>query len=102
MSMVHASSGFLDRPTTRCAPNRQVFAGIAKATLGEQSVVDWDAMVGDYALIRDKIEAVFPDLAGYNERIRDPGGFQLPNSAQQRVWKAKSGKARDGVSGRIS
>ena len=29
----------------------------------------------------------------YNERILAPGGFQLPNTAQQRIWKTDSGKA---------
>lgn len=97
MSMVHASSGFLEPPSDHVRSEPAIVAGIAKATLGARSVVDWDAMVGDYALIRDKIEAVFPDFAGYNERIREPGGFQLPNSAQQRIWKTDSGKANFAV-----
>jgi anaerobic selenocysteine-containing dehydrogenase len=50
-------------------------------------------MVADYDRIRDKIEAVFPDFADYNERIRRPGGFHLPNSAALRIWKTDTGKA---------
>ena len=97
MSMVHASSGFLAPPSDQVRSEPAIVAGIAKATLGSRSVVDWDAMAGDYALIRDKIEAVFPDFEGYNDRIREPGGFQLPNSAQQRIWKTDSGKANFAV-----
>lgn len=97
MSMVHASSGFLEPPSDQVRSEPAIVGGIAKATLGDRSVADWDALVGDYALIRDKIEAVFPDFAGYNERILAPGGFQLPNTAQQRIWKTDSGKANFAV-----
>jgi len=93
MSMVHASSGFLAPPSDDVRSEPAIVAGIAKAVLRGKRDVDWDAMVGDYALIRDKIEAVFPDFAGYNDRIREPGGFQLANSAQQRIWKTPTGKA---------
>jgi molybdopterin-dependent oxidoreductase alpha subunit len=97
MSMVHASCGFLAPPSEQVRSEPAIIAGIARATLGARSVVDWDELVGDYALIRDKIEAVFPDFQGYNERILVPGGFQLPNAAQNRVWKTASGKANFAV-----
>jgi molybdopterin-dependent oxidoreductase alpha subunit len=93
MSMVHASSGFLAAPSDDVRSEPAIIAGIAKAVLGSKGNIDWDALVGDYARIRDKIEAVFPDFADYNARIRQPGGFQLPNSAQQRLWKTANGKA---------
>ena len=50
---------------------------MARATI-PQSGIDWDALEGNYDLIRDKIEAVFPQLfKDYNARIRQPGGFHL-------------------------
>jgi molybdopterin-dependent oxidoreductase alpha subunit len=93
MSMVHASTGFLHPPSAEAKSEPAIISGIAKATLGSRSRVDWDAMTADYDVIRDKIEAVYPDFQGFNERIRVPGGFQLPNTAQQRVWKTASGRA---------
>ena len=93
MSMVHASTGFLAPPSEFCKSEPAIIGGIAKATLAGRSVVDWDALVGDYDLIRDRIEAVFPEFEAFNDRIRIPGGFQLPNSAQQRIWKTASGRA---------
>ena len=40
--------------------------------------IDWDFFVDDYDRIRDKIEAVFPQLfADFNKRIRHPGGLHL-------------------------
>jgi molybdopterin-dependent oxidoreductase alpha subunit len=93
MSMVHASRGFLNPPSDEVRSETAIVAAIAKATLREKSVVDWDALAGNYDLIRDAIEAVFPDFEGYNDRIRKPGGFQLPNSAAMRIWNTTSGKA---------
>lgn len=93
MSMVHASRGFLNPPSDQVMSEPAIIAGIAKATLGARSAVDWDALAADYSLIRNGIEAVFPNFEGYNDRIKLPGGFQLPNPAAMRVWKTPTGKA---------
>ncbi len=93
MSMVHASRGFLKPPGAQVRSEPWIVAGLAKATLGAKGGIDWDGYAADYDRIRDKIEAVFPDFADYNRRIREPGGFHLPNSAAQRIWKTASGKA---------
>ncbi|RYX89205.1 MAG: FdhF/YdeP family oxidoreductase [Bradyrhizobiaceae bacterium] len=93
MSMVHASRGFLNPPSDQLKSEPAIIAGVAKATLCQRSVVDWDALAGDYALIRNGIEAIFPDFVGYNDRIKQPGGFQLPNTAAMRIWKTPTGKA---------
>ncbi len=93
MSMVHASRGFLKPPSEHVRSEPWIVAQIAKATLGARGGIDWDGFAADYDLIRDKIEAVFPDFADYNARIRQPGGFHLPNSAAMRVWKTDTGKA---------
>lgn len=93
MSMVHASKGFLDPASPHLRSEPAIVAGIAKATVGNAHV-DWEAMVGDYSLIREKIEAVFPIFEDFNRRIQDPGGFLLPNPAASRVWNTPSGKAQ--------
>lgn len=91
--MVHASRGFLKPPSGELRSEPWIIGNIARATLADRVPVDWDALVGDYALIRDKIEGVFPDFAGYNARVAQPGGFQLVNSAAMRIWKTPTGKA---------
>jgi molybdopterin-dependent oxidoreductase alpha subunit len=93
MSMVHASAGFLRPPGDQLRSEPAIIAGIAKATLGAKGGIDWDALAGNYALIRDRIEAVFPEFEAFNDRIRQPGGFALPNAAAQRIWRTGSGKA---------
>jgi molybdopterin-dependent oxidoreductase alpha subunit len=93
MSMVHASRGFLNPPSEMLKSEPAIVAGIAKATLGDRYGIDWDGMVADYDLIRDKIEIVFPDFKDFNKRVRVRGGFRLDVAASDRRWKTESGKA---------
>ncbi|ADH90808.1 oxidoreductase alpha (molybdopterin) subunit [Ancylobacter novellus DSM 506] len=93
MSMVHASTGRADPASEHLKSEPAIIAGIAKATLGTRSVVDWDRLIGDYDLIRDDVEAVFPIFDGYNTRIKVPGGFHLTSLARERIWATPSGKA---------
>jgi molybdopterin-dependent oxidoreductase alpha subunit len=93
MSMVHASSGLIDPPSPQLKSEVAIVCGVAKATLPDCGI-DWDWYAADYNRIRDKIEAVFPQLfADFNARIRQPGGFHLANPPRQRVWKTPTGRA---------
>jgi molybdopterin-dependent oxidoreductase alpha subunit len=93
MSMVHASGGRNKPASEHLMSEVAIIAGVAKATLGNRTVVNWDGFVADYDLIRDAIEAVLPIFQGYNARIRVPGGFHLTSTARERIWTTPSGKA---------
>jgi molybdopterin-dependent oxidoreductase alpha subunit len=93
MSMVHASKGFLKPPGPLLRSEPWIIAEIARATLGDDTGIGWASLAGNYALIREKIEAVFPEFESFNARLRQPGGFQLPNAAADRSWDTASGKA---------
>tara|TARA_R110000851_G_scaffold165169_2_gene310052 strand:+ start:261569 stop:263830 length:2262 start_codon:yes stop_codon:yes gene_type:complete len=92
MSMVHASRGSLQPASDELRSEPAIVAGIARATL-PRSVVDWEALIGNYDRIRDKIEEVFPDFYDFNQRIREPGGFRLRVGASNREWDTPDGKA---------
>jgi molybdopterin-dependent oxidoreductase alpha subunit len=93
MSMVHASSGLITPPSEHLKSEVAIVCGMAKATLPDRGI-DWDSYVADYDRIRDKIEAVFPDLfADFNKRIRQPGGFHLAIPPRERVWNTATGRA---------
>ena len=67
---------------------------LAAATLGERSTVDWASLVADYDRIRERIERVVPGFDDYNRRVREPGGFYLPNLARdRREFTTTTGKA---------
>ena len=91
-SMVHASGGVLEPLSAEMKSEPAIIAGIAEATLGKFPL-DWQALVEDYDVIRNHIEAVIPGFDNFNERIAQPGGFYLGNSARERRWNTASGKA---------
>ncbi len=91
-SMVHASSGRVEvMDNIRSEP--AIICGIAQAVLGETSEIDWQAMANDYSVIREHISRVIPGFIDFNQRIEQPGGFYLGNSARSLDWKTKSAKA---------
>jgi anaerobic selenocysteine-containing dehydrogenase len=56
--------------------------------------VDWDALVSDYDRIRDHIERVVPGFDDYNVKVRQPGGFYLPNLPRdKREWATPTKRA---------
>jgi len=61
--------------------------------LEHRTTVDWEMLASDYDRIRVKIERVVPGFHDYNVRVREPGGFYLPNPARERVFNTASGKA---------
>jgi molybdopterin-dependent oxidoreductase alpha subunit len=92
MSMVHASRGKLKPAAPGLLSEPAIIAGIARAAL-PRTVTDWEGMVANYDLIRDKIEQVFPDFFDFNRRVRQPGGFRLRVGASNREWDTPDGKA---------
>jgi molybdopterin-dependent oxidoreductase alpha subunit len=93
MAMVHASHGLVDPPSEHLKSEIAIICGMAKATLPDCRI-DWDYFVADYNRIRDKIEEVFPQLfAGFNERIRRPGGFHLSVPPRERIWNTPTCRA---------
>lgn len=98
MSMVHASRGRHRPASPQLLSEPAIIAGLAKATLGESSPVDWDGLIADYARIRDRIAEVIPGFESFNARLKQPGGFYLGNSASRKEWKNEWGRARFTVS----
>lgn len=92
MSMVHASSGKLRPASPHLLSEPAIVAGMARAALPD-SKVNWEDLVADYDLIRDRIEQTIPGFTDYNQRIRTPGGFRMPLPPTERVWPTPSGKA---------
>jgi molybdopterin-dependent oxidoreductase alpha subunit len=94
MGVVQASRGSLEPASEHLLSEPAIVARLALATLGERSHVDWLALAGNYDLIRSAIERVIPGFDDYNRRVREPGGFYLPNLARERRFKTASGRAQ--------
>ncbi len=92
--VVHASRGVLEPASPQLRSEPAVVAGMAAATLGARSTVDWPSLVADYDRIRDHIERVVPGFDQYNRRVREPGGFYLPNGPREGTFATPSQRAR--------
>ena len=64
------------------------------ATLDGKSTVDWTSLIDNYDRIREHIEHVVPGFTQYNRRVRDPGGFYLPNGPREGRFTTPSGRAQ--------
>jgi anaerobic selenocysteine-containing dehydrogenase len=93
MSIVHMSRGKLSPASPNLLSEPDIVARLAEATVGNLKKIHWRWLVGDYDRIRELIEKIIPGFAPYNEQVRRPGGFYLPNGAKQRIWQTPSAKA---------
>ncbi len=57
------------------------------------SDLDWQGFVANYDHIRDAIERTIPGFENYNARVRQPGGFYLPNGPREGRFPTPNGKA---------
>lgn len=78
MGVINPTRGNLKPVSEHLRSEAAIVAGIAKRVLGPTYPLEWDKHVGNYDLIRDKIEAVIPGFPAFNDRIRE-GTFYLPN-----------------------
>ncbi len=93
MSQVHRSQGPLKPASPELKSEPAIVAGLARALFGADGPVAWEELVADYDRIRDAIARVVPGFEDFNRRVREPGGFRLPNGAQTRRFTTRSGKA---------
>ena len=94
MGVVQVSQGSLEPASAELLSEPQIVARLARATLEHRTSVDWEVLAGDYDKVRDAIERVVPGFDDYNRRVREPGGFYLPNAARNRVFNTTSGRAQ--------
>jgi molybdopterin-dependent oxidoreductase alpha subunit len=93
MAVVESWHGRLPPASEHLLSEPAIVAGLAKAVLVGKSNIDWDGLVSSYDRVRDHIEHVVPGFENYNERVRRPGGFYLPNPIRKRQFETKSGRA---------
>jgi molybdopterin-dependent oxidoreductase alpha subunit len=93
MAVVEAWQGKLAPASDQLLSEPAIVAGLAAAVLGNKSAVRWSDLTSNYDLVRDHIEQVVPGFENYNQRVRQPGGFYLPNPIRERKFKTSDGLA---------
>jgi molybdopterin-dependent oxidoreductase alpha subunit len=97
MGVIQMSKGMLKPISGNLLSEPIIVCKLAKAVLGEKSVVKWDWYKEHYDNIRWDIERTIPGFDHYNDRSRLPGGFYLPNSVREGEFKTVTGKANFNV-----
>ena len=95
MGVVQQSKGMLDAVSDNLINETQIVCRMAMETQGDRSVVNWKKYHDSYDAVRDDIEQCIPGFDNYNVRVREKGGFYLPNEARDKQYFSKKleGKA---------
>jgi len=93
MGVVQSSQGVLNPVSEHLLSEPAIVCRLASATLGSRTRINWDKYLANYDAIRDDIERVIPGFGSYNLRVREPGGFYLPNSAREGKFATPDQKA---------
>ncbi|MBA2663399.1 MAG: FdhF/YdeP family oxidoreductase [Bradymonadaceae bacterium] len=92
MGVVHASRGRLAPASEHLLSEPAIVAKLAMATLAD-CALDWQSLIDDYDRIRDLIERTIDGFEDFNQRVRTPFGFTLPNAARERRFETATQKA---------
>ncbi|NBA78279.1 FdhF/YdeP family oxidoreductase [Emticicia sp. ODNR4P] len=93
MGVVQMSKGNLTPPASTVWSEPKIIAEIAHRTLGNSSTIDWLLFVHHYDNIREVIEKTIAGFEDYNERVRQDGGFYLPNGPRKGIFTNTEQKA---------
>lgn len=89
MGNVQISKGVLQPASENLRSEVWIVCELAKNVLG----ANWDEYVNNYDKIRDAIERTIPGFEDYNKRVRQHGGFYLPNKPRYGEFPTHNGKA---------
>jgi molybdopterin-dependent oxidoreductase alpha subunit len=88
MGVVQASRGPLTPVSKELLSEVAIVCRLAKATLANRSKINWQQYEKHYDNIRNDIERTIPGFENYNQRVRLPGGFYLPNHTREGKFTA--------------
>ncbi len=93
MGVVHGSRGRVQPGSAEMRSEVAIICELAQATFPGDSI-PWGQFAADYGSIRERIGRVVPGFADFNERLRAPGGFTLPNPPRdERRFDTPTGRA---------
>jgi molybdopterin-dependent oxidoreductase alpha subunit len=97
MGVVQMSRGRMKPASKALLSEPEIVARLAEATLGKRARVSYRELAKDYDKIRDLIAKVVPGCESYNERVRQPGGFYLPNGPREGKFTTPTARAKFSV-----
>jgi molybdopterin-dependent oxidoreductase alpha subunit len=94
MLNVQMSKGILEPASEHLRSEIWIVAKLARAVLKNKTTADWESFSGDYDRIRDAISRVVAGCENYNQKIRQEGGFYMPQPPRNREFPTDTGKAK--------
>ena len=98
MGVIQQSKGMLKPVSDDLLSEPVIVCKLAKATFANNSKINWDKYLEHYDAIRNDIEQTIPGFENYNERVRKPGGFYLPNCNREGSFDTETKKAQFNIS----
>ncbi len=93
MGIVHMSRG-VNRPCSHDLQSEPaIVAGIAQALFQGNDGIHWQAMADNYNEVRNHIEGSIAGFENFNQKVRRPDGFYLPNGPREGKFTTHNGKA---------
>ncbi len=97
MGVVQMSKGNLKPVSNKLLSESVIVCQMAMATLGAKSNINWNNYQTHYDNIREAIQQTIAGFDDYNKRVREPGGFYLPNGSREGKFNTFTGKANFNV-----
>lgn len=94
MLNVQMSKGILEPASEHLRSEVWIICKMARAVLKNKTTVDWEKFLSNYDFIRESISHVVPGCENYNQRIRNEGGFYMPNPPREGIFPTDTGKAK--------
>jgi anaerobic selenocysteine-containing dehydrogenase len=98
MGVVQSSRGALKPVSDSLLSEPVLICRMAAAVLKGKTVIDWGKYEKHYDHIREEIAKVIPGCENYNEKVRQKGGFYLPNAAREQNFQTDTKKAKFTIS----
>lgn len=92
MGVVHKSTGRLTPGSEHLISEPAIVSKLGALLFGN-TPINWGTMTENYDTIREHIEATIPGFNDYNKRVRQSGGFYLPNGPRHGEFNTPSKKA---------
>ncbi len=94
LGIINRSQGVFKPISRDLRSEPAIVCGLARATLGGRSSVDWEGLSANYDRVRDHISRVAEGFERYNERVKE-GPFYLHNAVRDELkFDNDVGKAR--------
>jgi molybdopterin-dependent oxidoreductase alpha subunit len=94
MGVVQMSKGVLEPVSTELKSEPYIVARLAHEVLGKASQINWLTLSENYDAIRELIAQTIDGFDDMNAKVRQDGGFYLPNGPREAKFNTLSGKAK--------